>query len=69
LPEKRNLFDPGPRPPDFKPDWRRCSLVTPCSSLQSRRALQSLSQADFVVTRSQKIWKPCICISRSGWME
>src|SRR6218665_292030 len=28
------------------------SLVTPCSSLQSRRALRSSSQADFVVTRS-----------------
>src|SRR6218665_84969 len=28
------------------------SLVTPCSSLQSRRALQSSSQADFFVTRS-----------------
>src|SRR6218665_1958254 len=28
------------------------SLVTSCSSLQSRRALRSSSQADFVVTRS-----------------
>src|SRR6218665_2337223 len=28
------------------------SLLTPCSSLQSRRALQSPSQADYVVTRS-----------------
>src|SRR6218665_1939360 len=28
------------------------SLVAPCSSLQSRRALRSSSQVDFVVTRS-----------------
>jgi hypothetical protein len=30
------------------------SLVTPCSSLQSRRGLRSSSQGDFVVTRSLK---------------
>jgi len=24
--ENRNIFDPDPRPPDFKPDWRRWSL-------------------------------------------
>src|SRR6218665_1428602 len=39
------------------------SLVTPCSSLQPRRALQSSSQADFFVSRSlNKILKQCICI-------
>src|SRR6218665_3232398 len=39
------------------------SLVTPCSSLQPRRALRSSSQADLFVTRSLKNFlKPCICI-------
>src|SRR6218665_4210963 len=39
------------------------SRVTPCSSLQPRRALRSSPQADFFVTRSlNKILKPCICI-------
>ena len=34
------------------------SLVTSCSSLQSRRALRSSSQADFVVTRSLRTVLP-----------
>src|SRR6218665_89194 len=39
------------------------SLVTPCSSLQPRRALRSSYQANFFVSRSlKKILKPCICI-------
>ena len=24
FPRKSNIFDQDPRPPDFKPDWRRC---------------------------------------------
>jgi len=23
--EKSKFVDPDPRPPDFKPDWRRCA--------------------------------------------
>src|SRR6218665_3638575 len=43
------------------------SLVTPCSSLEPRRALRSSSQADFFVTPSlNKILEPCIgfCCTR-----
>jgi len=25
---KSKIFDPDPRPPDFKPDWRRCYTVS-----------------------------------------
>jgi len=37
------------------------SLATPCSAIQSRPALWSSSQADFIVTWSLR--KPCTCIS------
>ena len=28
--KNRNLFDPDPRPPDLKPDWRRCKVHVQC---------------------------------------
>src|SRR6218665_1604342 len=44
------------------------SLVTPCSSLQSRRALRSSSQADYVVTRSlTKFGNRAFVYAAPGW--
>ena len=31
---KFEIFDPDPRPPDFKPDWRRCCSVTVIDGLE-----------------------------------
>jgi len=45
------------------------SLVTPCSSLQSRRSLRSSSQADFVVTRSLRKFgnRGCALAGPANW--